>query len=146
MLSVQVFGPGGNDRNTAPEYFGLMGVAHGPLRKRYSGKGRAVPERLPVDPRPFFTSLRSIQLAGASITRRGFGISRARPRRDTGCERLFVQAAWVLLVKPKSLQRHGPKPCSRRPRSGCTITSSPSRSPITSPALLLSEEISAPRT
>jgi hypothetical protein len=26
-----------------------MGVAHGPLRKRYSGKGRAVPERLPVD-------------------------------------------------------------------------------------------------
>src|SRR5258708_338026 len=32
MLSVQVFGAGGNDRNTA-EYFGLMGVAHGPLRK-----------------------------------------------------------------------------------------------------------------
>ena len=35
---------------TAPEYFGLMGVAHGPLRRRHSGKGRAVPERLPVDP------------------------------------------------------------------------------------------------
>jgi len=33
-----------------PNIFGLMGVAHGPLRKRYSGKGRAVPERLPVDP------------------------------------------------------------------------------------------------
>src|SRR5262249_62221884 len=29
MLSVQVFGPGGRDRNTAPEYFGLMGVALG---------------------------------------------------------------------------------------------------------------------
>jgi hypothetical protein len=27
MLSVQVFGAGGNNRNTAPEYFGLMGVA-----------------------------------------------------------------------------------------------------------------------
>ena len=27
MLSVQVFGAWGNDRNTAPEYFGLMGVA-----------------------------------------------------------------------------------------------------------------------
>jgi hypothetical protein len=27
-----------------------MGVAHGPLRRRHSGKGRAVPERLPVDP------------------------------------------------------------------------------------------------
>src|SRR5215813_5732190 len=26
-----------------------MGVAHGPLRRRHSGKGRAVPERLPVD-------------------------------------------------------------------------------------------------
>jgi hypothetical protein len=50
MLSLQVFGAGGNNRNTAPEYFGLMGVAHGPLRRRHSGKGRAVPERLPVDP------------------------------------------------------------------------------------------------
>src|SRR5215831_2180049 len=34
MLSVSRYsGPGGHDRNTAPEYFGLMGVAHGPLRK-----------------------------------------------------------------------------------------------------------------
>jgi hypothetical protein len=41
MLSVQVFGPGGRDRNTAPEYFGSMGVAHGPLRRRHSGKGSA---------------------------------------------------------------------------------------------------------
>src|SRR6266446_8787870 len=31
--------PGGHDRNTAPEYFGLMGVAQGPLRRRHSGKG-----------------------------------------------------------------------------------------------------------
>src|SRR5262245_33135697 len=50
MLSIPAFGPGGHDRITAPEYFGLMGVAHGPLRRRHSGKGRAVPERLPVDP------------------------------------------------------------------------------------------------
>jgi hypothetical protein len=38
MLSVQVFGAGGNNRNTAPEYFGLMGVAlaaaKAPERKR----------------------------------------------------------------------------------------------------------------
>jgi ABC transporter substrate binding protein len=27
-----------------------MGIAHGPLRRRHSGKGRAVPERPPVDP------------------------------------------------------------------------------------------------
>src|SRR5207244_10372608 len=27
-----------------------MGVVHGPLRRRHSGKGRAVPERPPVDP------------------------------------------------------------------------------------------------
>jgi hypothetical protein len=26
-----------------------MGVVHGPLRRRHSGKGRAVPERSPVD-------------------------------------------------------------------------------------------------
>src|SRR5262245_34709172 len=43
-------GPGGHDRNTAPEYFGLTGAADGPLRRRHSGKGRAVPERPPVDP------------------------------------------------------------------------------------------------
>src|SRR6266446_9511409 len=36
--------------HTALEYFGLMGVVHGPLRRRHSGKGRAVPERPPVDP------------------------------------------------------------------------------------------------
>ena len=34
---------GGHDRNTDPEYFGLMGVAHGLLRRRHSGKGRAFP-------------------------------------------------------------------------------------------------------
>src|SRR5215813_596087 len=38
MLSVQVFGPGGHYRNTAPEYFGSMGVqraaAKAPQRKR----------------------------------------------------------------------------------------------------------------
>src|SRR5215510_12703209 len=63
MLSVQVFGPGGHDRNTAPEYFGLMGVAHGPLRRRHSGKGRAVPERLPVD--PYFV-MRALSVAKGS--------------------------------------------------------------------------------
>ena len=46
MLSLQVFGAGGNNRNTAPEYFGLMGVAHGPPRR----KGRAVPARPFADP------------------------------------------------------------------------------------------------
>jgi hypothetical protein len=50
MLSVQIFGAGGNDRNTAPEHFGLMGVAHGPLRRRHGGKGRAVPARPSADP------------------------------------------------------------------------------------------------
>jgi hypothetical protein len=49
---------------------------------------------------------------------------------------LFVQAAWVVLIKPNSSQRHGLKRGSRRPRSGCITTSSPSRSPTSSPALL----------
>jgi hypothetical protein len=49
MLSLQVFGAGGNDRNTAPEYFGLM-ASYRAAAKRHSGKGRAVPERLHVDP------------------------------------------------------------------------------------------------
>jgi hypothetical protein len=41
-----------------------MGVAHGPLRRRYSGKGRAVPERPPVDP---YSSFVSLEVAGLLI-------------------------------------------------------------------------------
>src|SRR6476620_7890399 len=48
MLSVQVFGAGGNNRNTAPEYFGLMGVARAAAKAQR--KGRAVPEWLHVEP------------------------------------------------------------------------------------------------
>jgi len=40
----------GHDRNTAPEIFWIDGRRTRPLRRRHSGKGRAVPERLPVDP------------------------------------------------------------------------------------------------
>src|SRR6516164_7785198 len=69
MLSVQVFGPGGHDRNTAPEYIGLMGVAHGPLQRRHSGIGRAVPERLPVD-RSFFVAFLWLYLFMPSSTGR----------------------------------------------------------------------------
>jgi hypothetical protein len=47
MLSLQVFGAGGNNRNTAPEYFGLMGVA---LAAAKAPERKSVPERLPVDP------------------------------------------------------------------------------------------------
>src|SRR5262249_35787116 len=55
--------------NTAPEYFGLMGVAHGPLRRRHSGKGRAVPERLPID-RSFFVAFLWLYLPMPSSTGR----------------------------------------------------------------------------
>ena len=47
MLNLQVFGAGGNDRNTAPEYFGLMGVA---LAAAKAPEQKSVPERLRVDP------------------------------------------------------------------------------------------------
>jgi hypothetical protein len=46
MLSLQVFGAGGNNRNTAPEYFGLMGVA---LAAAKAPERKSVPERLHVD-------------------------------------------------------------------------------------------------
>ena len=42
---------------------------------------------------------------------------------------LFVQAAWVVLIKPKSWDATGSSPGSRQPRSGCTTTCSPSHSP-----------------
>src|ERR1700730_2100836 len=47
MLSGHLFGPGGN---TTPEDIGSMGGEYGPLRRRHSGKGRAVPGRCPSIP------------------------------------------------------------------------------------------------
>src|SRR5262249_56176220 len=70
-------GAGGYDRrNTAPEYFGLMGIARGPLRRRHSGKGRAVPERLPVD--PYFV-MRALSVAKASRSLCGAVANRELP-------------------------------------------------------------------
>ena len=40
-----------------PNTLDWMGVAHGPLWRRHSGRGRAVPERPPVDPSPFVPQL-----------------------------------------------------------------------------------------
>jgi transposase len=48
---------------------------------------------------------------------------------------LFVQAAWVVLIKSKSWQRHGLSHGSKWPSSGCITTFSPSRSPTSSRAL-----------
>ena len=42
---------------------------------------------------------------------------------------LFVQAAWVVLIKPQSWERHGPSPGSRPRRSGCTAMFLRSRLP-----------------
>ncbi len=47
MLSGHLVGPGGN---TTPEDIGSMGGEYGPLRRRHSGKGRAVPGRCPSIP------------------------------------------------------------------------------------------------
>jgi hypothetical protein len=43
MLTGRVFGRG-HDRDTTPEYW-IDGRQHRPLRRRHSGKGRAVPVR-----------------------------------------------------------------------------------------------------
>src|SRR5262249_27761815 len=44
-----------------------MGVVHGPLRRRHSGKGRAVPARPPVDPN--HSSSRCVQRGRGSHAR-----------------------------------------------------------------------------
>ena len=46
MLHFQVCGAGGNNRNTAPKYFGLMGVA---LAAAKAPERKSVPERLHVE-------------------------------------------------------------------------------------------------
>jgi hypothetical protein len=64
MLSGHLFGPGGN---TTPEDIGSMGGEYGPLRRRHSGKGRAVPGRCPSIPsRSSFRCARPIYAAGFS--------------------------------------------------------------------------------
>src|SRR5215831_13727753 len=107
---------GGHDRNTAPEYFGLMGVAHGPLRRRHSGKGRAVPERLPVD--------RSLRFCGCTCpcpARRGERIVQSwspryvleppwRTRSSCPASNLSVNPMW---------------PVCRAPLCGASMTSVP---------------------
>ena len=53
---------------------------------------------------------------------------------------LFVQAAWVVLIKPKSWSATGSSPGSRRARSGYTVTCSRSPSPtswLASPGVFL---------
>jgi len=47
---------------------------------------------------------------------------------------LFVQAAWVVLIKPQSWERYGLKPWLEAARSGYTTTCWRSRSPISWPA------------
>jgi transposase len=49
---------------------------------------------------------------------------------------LFVQAAWVVLVRIKNWERYGSNPGSKPPRGGCTTTCWRSRLPISLPALL----------
>jgi transposase len=60
---------------------------------------------------------------------------------------LFVQAAWVVLIKPKSWERHGLKPW-RRLKSDCTATFSQSRLPtswhVSPGAFWLTAETSRP--
>jgi len=49
---------------------------------------------------------------------------------------LFVQAAWVVLIRPNSWERYGLKPwIEAATRSGCTATCWRSRSPTSSPVL-----------
>jgi transposase len=49
---------------------------------------------------------------------------------------LFVQAAWVILVRIKNWERYWLNPGSKPPRGGCTTTCSRSRSPTSFPASL----------
>jgi transposase len=48
---------------------------------------------------------------------------------------LFVQAAWVVLIRPQSWERYGLKPWIEAPRGGCTATCWRSRLPTSSRAL-----------
>ena len=75
MLSVQVFGPWGIRSEYRYRIFWIDGRRTRPAAKVHSGKGRAVPERPPVDPgRLRFAAI----LWGGSITCRNVGEGKHR--------------------------------------------------------------------
>src|SRR5262249_49363848 len=82
-------------------------------------KGRDFAAWLGLVPKPNSTRDRTIL---GKISKRGNRYLRV----------LFVQAAWAVLIRPKNT---GSSRGSKRPRSGCITTSSPSRSPTSSLAL-----------
>jgi len=105
MLSGHLFGPGGN---TTPEDIGSMGGEYGPLRRRHSGKGRAVPGRCPSIPsRSSFRCARPIYATGFSAVVPAHA-GRLLERRDQVASILARAIASMTSVSP--LQRHEPTP------------------------------------
>src|SRR5262249_58717848 len=103
MLSGQLFGPGGD---TTPEYIGSMGGECGLLRRRHSGKGRAVPGRCPSIPsRSSFRFARPIYAAGCSAVVPAHA-GRLLERGDQVASILARTIASMTSVSP--LQRHEP--------------------------------------
>jgi transposase len=84
-------------------------------------KGRDFAAWLGLVPKQFSTGDRTIL---GKISKRGNRYLRV----------LFVQAAWVVLIKPRAGSVMGLSVGSRRPRSGCPATCLPSRSPTSSHA------------
>jgi hypothetical protein len=60
-------GPARYDRNTATEYFGSIGVAHGLLRRRHSGKAMSFPSDCPLILTPFFSLHSSLSSDGQPV-------------------------------------------------------------------------------
>jgi len=105
MLSGHLFGPGGN---TTPEDIGSMGGEYGPLRRRHSGKGRAVPGRCPSIPsRSSFRCARPIYATGFSAVVPAHA-GRLLERRDQVASIRARAIASMTSVSP--LQRHEPTP------------------------------------
>jgi hypothetical protein len=105
MLSGHLFGPGGN---TTPEDIGSMGGEYGPLRRRHSGKGRAVPGRCPSIPsRCSFRCARPIYAAGFSAVVPAHA-GRLLERRDQVAS--IRARAIASMTSVSRLQRHEPTP------------------------------------
>jgi hypothetical protein len=99
----------------------LQRHGRGNRSRRFFAKGRDFATWLGLVPKQISTGDRTIQ---DKISNRGNRYLRV----------LFVQAAWVVLVKmkPARWESHGLKPWSRLPRSGFIATCWPSRSLISS--------------
>jgi hypothetical protein len=91
------------------------------------GTATCSPRAAPSPPGLDYNSAPAISTGGCAI------LGKISKRGNPYLRVLFVQAAWLVLIQPRSWERRGLKPGSKPPRSDCIIAFWRSRSLTSSP-------------